>query len=434
MTECWRPILADECGSRAMRVLADIVAAIVAGSPERESTASQQVEALAAGPPGEAILLEYVGRRAQLGGVDVSTYRQFAMARLVAAAEALRSSYSDLGLLSGFTGTAWTISHFSREGAIPSDGCAETLSAVDQALLRRLTRPWRRSYDLVSGLTGIGVYALERAPSEESRLLLNSVVSVLEAESTQCDDGVYWATRTGAACSGALRARFPEGYVDLGVAHGVAGAVGFLARAVESGTVTSRVERLLRGAASWLASVARAHGDVPAAVGEGAALGPSRLGWCYGNLGVACALLAAGNVTGEAAWSQLAEQLATTAAARTYRDSGVADAGLCHGAGGIAHLFNRLYHATGRDDYRKAAIAWLQRVLSLRTPDNGVGGYRAWDALGDSGRGQWVDDRSLLSGAAGVGLSLLSATTDIPPHWDRLLVADLPTRVEGRDP
>jgi len=39
-----------------------------------------------------------------------------------------------------------------------------------------------------------------------------------------------------------------------------------------------------------------------------------------------------------------------------------------------------------------------------------------------------VSDPSLLTGAVGIGLALLAATTPVEPMWDRILLLDLPRR------
>jgi hypothetical protein len=61
------------------------------------------------------------------------------------------------------------------------------------------------------------------------------------------------------------------------------------------------------------------------------------------------------------------------------------------------------------------------RALDLREPGRGVAGFVTWgpDATGAMG---WRDDPSLLTGAAGVALALLAATTSLEPAWDRFLL------------
>jgi hypothetical protein len=63
----------------------------------------------------------------------------------------------------------------------------------------------------------------------------------------------------------------------------------------------------------------------------------------------------------------------------------------------------------------------MRRALDLQEPGRGVAGFITWgpDA---SGQMDWRDDPTLLTGAAGVGLALLAATTPLEPAWDRWLL------------
>ncbi len=107
------------------------------------------------------------------------------------------------------------------------------------------------------------------------------------------------------------------------------------------------------------------------------------------------------------------------AAIRPAADSGVIDAGLCHGAAGAGLLFARMHNTNPHPVLRDAARGWFVRALAHRRPGIGVGGYVAWS----QDRAGWVADPSFLTGAAGVGLGLLAAATRLEPRWDRLLLA-----------
>jgi len=102
------------------------------------------------------------------------------------------------------------------------------------------------------------------------------------------------------------------------------------------------------------------------------------------------------------------------------------DAGLCHGTAGIAHLFNRMYQATGDALLADAARYWYERTLMVRKPGVEIAGYRV--RLADGSQPQRAARPGFLTGAAGIGLSLLSAISDVEPSWDRLLLVSVPPR------
>jgi hypothetical protein len=121
---------------------------------------------------------------------------------------------------------------------------------------------------------------------------------------------------------------------------------------------------------------------------------------------------------------QRAIELARRAAARPLEQSGIVDAPLCHGAAGLGQIFNRLFQSTGRVEFADAAREWFGRALEMRHPGEGIGGYQAAEKRAGGGL-DWVSDPSLLTGAAGIALALLAATTSVEPAWDRMLLLSL---------
>jgi hypothetical protein len=114
--------------------------------------------------------------------------------------------------------------------------------------------------------------------------------------------------------------------------------------------------------------------------------------------------------------------LVRKSAARPQRTCGVIDAGLCHGAAGLAHLFNRVHQASGDEALRSAARAWIGHTLDYRKPGQGSAGFLIYGPRPESPRELgWIADDSFLAGTAGIGLALLAAITPVEPRWDRVL-------------
>jgi hypothetical protein len=147
-----------------------------------------------------------------------------------------------------------------------------------------------------------------------------------------------------------------------------------------------------------------------------------RVAWCYGDLGVAVALMSAASATGRDDWRAHALELAHGMAARPFEASAVIDAGLCHGAAGVAHLFNRLSQATGDAELARAAATWFDRTLAMRSAQPIAGFPRGMPVDGVM---TWEPAPDLLTGATGVALALHAAISPIEPAWDQLLLADL---------
>ena len=103
--------------------------------------------------------------------------------------------------------------------------------------------------------------------------------------------------------------------------------------------------------------------------------------------------------------------------------SGVRDSGLCHGSAGIGHIYNRFYQATGDAIFGDAARLWFTHLLDNRRPE-AYAGFPAWE-VPDGTSGLFRPEPGFLTGAAGVGLALIAATSETEPLWDRLLMTDL---------
>jgi hypothetical protein len=140
---------------------------------------------------------------------------------------------------------------------------------------------------------------------------------------------------------------------------------------------------------------------------------------------VAAALLIAARGVGYPEWENEALRIARRAAVRDSKTAGVKDAGLCHGAAGLAHIFNRFFQAKSDNMFREAAQFWLGNMLEMRRPGLGVAGFPTYHRS-DEGKEDWKPGVGLLDGVAGVALTLLAATTDVEPCWDKMLRTSLP--------
>ncbi|HEV7679449.1 MAG TPA: lanthionine synthetase C family protein [Candidatus Dormibacteraeota bacterium] len=398
----------------------------------RDSALDEIVAALAApgavsgpgpagGSAGLALLFAQLAAQGHDGAADI------AYQHLDAAVATLGNQATHASLLGGFVGVAWvaTVLQDMLEGSRDLSLTAD----LDDALIEHVaTSPWRRDVDLVGGLAGFGLYGLLRHDDEVGRAVIDHVVARLGELAERDGDGCSWFT-PAALLPAHQAARFPRGYHNLGLAHGVPGIVGFLAQAA---AVDSRdAEEMCTGAVDWLLAQrlpAEAGGGYANTVelgGDDTEPSPSRLAWCYGDPGVATALLVAGQALDRADWVHAAADVALGAASRPAEFSGVLDAGICHGAAGLALVFHRFHQATGHDAFAAAATSWYGRVLDMRRPGTGAGGYQAWEPDG------WKDDPGLLTGSAGVALALLAAGDDHAPGWDRILL--LSSSVPARD-
>jgi hypothetical protein len=397
----WAPILEGGRAERARAAVERVADALARLDPQDQPYGASA----ASGGAGFAILFAELARSGREGAADL------ALAHLDAAGVAVATTPMAPSLVGGFLSVAWTLNLLQGVLLEPSD--EPPAAEIEEVLVEHLkSTPWRRDYDLISGLVGFGVYALARHPSDFSREALRLIVDRLEELARPEGDGVAWFTLPE-LLPDHQRAVHPDGYYNVGLAHGIPGVISMLGQAVTAGAVDDRAGDLLRRGLVWLDQQRLPDGErsvYPSIIGAIEATG-SRLAWCYGDPGVAASLLLASPDRRDQAVDVMRR-----AAARPMDLSGVRDAGICHGSAGLAHIYNRFWQATGEEVFRDQAISWIDDALARADPEDQLGGFPA--ATTDA----FQTDPGLLSGSAGVALVLLAALEDRDPLWDQLLM------------
>ena len=338
------------------------------------------------------------------------------------------------GLYGGLAGLGWIAAHtmsMLAEWIEPDD--TDPCDAIDEILDTTIAGDAPVGYDLISGLVGIAIYGVERMPRDRPRQLLEHVIDRLAARAEIFGSGVTWHTPPEQLPS-RQREDAPQGFYNLGVAHGTPGIAVTLGHAARLGIRAEVSRSLLDGVHDWLL-------EQPVATADGAgfkywlAKGPAKASdvaneaWCYGGLGLSVALLRAARLVNDTVREDHALTFARLEASRGAEQSGVRDMCLCHGGAGNGHLYNRLYQATGERVFLDASRRWLLRSMEARrSVDGGPGGYLfqgVKDRSNPPGPGDLVPNVTFLNGSLGVGLALLAASSHQEPMWDRLLLADL---------
>ncbi len=395
----WEPLI-DDAGRKQqlLGVIREIVTAVDASPIGRRQI----------GELGDRAL--YRAYLAQDGAVEdtddaVST-------ALAAAVTKFASHGAGVGLFDGAAGIGWYVEHLAG-----GDTATQVCTSVDLALVKQL-EDWNADYDLISGLAGMGVYALERG--EAGRSLATRVLEVLEKTAVEREGGAAWFTKPELLPPW-QREVAPEGYWNLGLAHGIPGVIALLARYVRHGVEKDRAAALLDRAMTYMLAVQppRDQGRYPGWL-------PSdrqatlRVAWCYGDLGASIAMLSAAIERKRDDWRAEAMTIATRCARTPFESAEVKDCGICHGAAGAAHLFGRVFHATREPVFRDAAVRWLDQTLAMRN-DHPFAGF---PSATTNEANPWEADASMLTGAPGVALVIHALISDVEPSWDRMLLVD----------
>ncbi|MFH9089091.1 lanthionine synthetase C family protein [Streptomyces sp. NPDC017673] len=392
---------------------------------------------LAGGLPGMALLFAELSRHD--GAFARTTHRW-----LTQAARA-RPAAPPAGL---YDGTAALC--FAAQAAAGGTGhYADTLARLDlkiAAQVRRRTETESRrlaqgrcvgiaSYDVITGLTGLGALTLSRGAAGPTRSVLDALVALTRPlTALRIAQSGAGGGRSGA---GGMRpvpgwwvaqsttdyapAPVHAGHANLGLAHGIAGPLALLSLAWREGVRVAGQRDAVHAIVRWLREQ-RLPGTPgwPAMVTEaGPVLGGARLSWCYGTPGVARALYLAGSAFGQPRWRQEAVAALKAVLPTPSGPFLPGDPGLCHGRAGLLHITARMAADTGDAELRDRLDSIARHLLDLADGDTDP----RFAAVPRPGRPP-EDAFGLLSGTAGVALALHAYATGEPPRsgWDRALL------------
>lgn len=424
MVGTWNPVLTDAIADAARAVYQDIATELT--RVEFQDGGRGEPASLASGYAGIALLYAYLDVDApdpQIRGAAVETIDR--------ALERTDTLVDRLDLFSGCTGLGWALAHLEQHVWQTRD--VDDLAHLDDVVCDYLgngSMDEMTGYDVISGWVGQGVYALERGDTRPGRTSIARIVARLSSTAERMDRGLTWRTPPEQLVEHQRR-QAPDGYYNLGLAHGVPGIIAFLSQVLVTDAPPDGTLALLEGACAWLSAEIERDPDAVAVsywIAADELRAPSRAAWCYGDPGVAIALMQAAHALNDDSLRACALMVAKRAAERPPGECGVVDAGLCHGAAGLGHIFNRLYQATGEPVLRRAAIGWFQRTLDMRRPGNGIAGYVSREPGIPPERFAWLPVSGLLTGVAGIGLALLGACSSFEPNWDRCLLCNLRVR------
>jgi lantibiotic biosynthesis protein len=385
--------------------------------------------AVGQGHAGLALLFGALHRHDPAQGWDRTAHQHLALA--ARAAEALPRPPA--GLFAGLAGLGLVATSLSGDGT----RYRRLLATVDQALVARvpgLAGAARsavragglavRELDLISGLSGVGAYLLLRREAAGLREVLGGLVELTGSDRS----GPRWRTPPE-QLSPDERARYPNGYLNCGLAHGIPGPLAVLSLALRAGIDLPGLPDAVARTTAWLAARRTDHPSgptwpnavpLPGPSGTTAPVpaGPARTAWCYGGPGVAAALRLAGDALGRAGagYHDLAAAALSASLARPDEEGRPGSPTFCHGRAGLLAVTSAFARATGDDRFRRAAAGMAAELLDRFDPAAPLG-YRDVET-----GGRPIDQPGLLTGAPGVALSLLGAAWPAEPAWARLFL------------
>lgn len=211
--------------------------------------------------------------------------------------------------------------------------------------------PTIREFDLISGLTGVGVYLFHRCNHED---LVQDVLTYLVrlVEPVKINGEVlpgWWCNQS----PGSQPAhRWPGGHGNLGMAHGIAGPLALLSTTLRRGITVAGQAEAIEQICAWLDHW-RCDTDLatwwPGMIslaerrtGHVRQAGPQRPSWCYGTPGLARAQQLAAITLDDRQRQRQAEQALVGCITDEDQLARVTDASLCHGWAGLRQATRRV--------------------------------------------------------------------------------------------
>ena len=304
----------------------------------------------------------------------------------------------------GLAGLGSGLIWLEQQGIV--EGVSENLSDFDYSLLIAMRRMIvNDNFDFLHGAIGIGLYFVDRISSRRDISLqaIKELVDAIKRKAIYGDDGsvclIYYTINN-------------EKKYNISLSHGLSGTALFLCRVINTtvdDATKDTVKELLKGISKFLMAQLqdiRMYGcyfpTFPVTDDEQSR--KSRLGWCYGDLGVLLALMKIGETTGDDRLKQNSiERLVVEAKyRRNLLMNSVHDACICHGSGGIVLILKYMHDITNNSDFFEAYNYWLGVTKKFMTTADGEVHFKMYDATEQSRK----IESCLLEGDCGIGLLL----------------------------
>ncbi|CCF16796.1 lanthionine synthetase C-like family protein [Brevibacillus laterosporus GI-9] len=285
-------------------------------------------------------------------------------------------------------------------------------------------------YDVIQGVSGIGRYLLASKQINELYTTLEGVLRYLVdlSQSIELSDGNKipgWYLNKEMQFLERDKKLYPKGNFNVGLAHGIPGPLALLSLAIQEGIEVTGQRDAILVIAEWLRRwqeydeygiIWRDRVGLEEELGQISQPLIRRDAWCYGTPGVARSLYLAGEAMQDSSYCNLAIQSYEDVFKRPESDWNLYADMFCHGKAGLLQMTMRMA-MVAEDDRFQPHIEYLTDKLIGEFNPSLPFGYQDIEPVGD--KIIRLNKAGLLEGVAGIGLTLLSASSKQEPIWDQ---------------
>lgn len=283
-----------------------------------------------------------------------------------------------------------------------------------------------RHYDLFHGLSGIGRYLIKYKEDKTVQCVLRRLIKYLVrlcegVEIKNINLNHYYISGEN-IINFHDKKELPHGYLDLGLAHGIAAPLCFLSISILEGFVVQGQKEAVKslmsiyktfqieedGLVRW-PKIITFNEDGELMKSSGYNIRPS---WCYGELGIARSLYIASKAIEDKETEEFSKRVVLGLTEKKIEKLGFNCPTLCHGYAGAFHILNLFYKDTGIIIFDKYAKKIMEKIDSYKNQDS-IYLYKKYDFIEELGDVQEINSLSILEGTMSILMSKLSYENDI---------------------
>lgn len=358
---------------------------------------------------GAALSALFLNEMASL--LNEPSLKEKAIQQIEYGAELLNNEALSSSLYQSAPGYAWTLNLLAEEHKL--EWARELLEDLDDLFLESFIDAGDTlNIDLISGISGLLVYAVARARTSHDRRLINEIDAWFQRRFSYWRDG--YDRRTSL--------KRPKCDQDMGIAHGTPGVLASFSVAAQKGLLSESGIEVLRSGYDylWGSSNPTASGDAffPGYNGGNTSI---RVAWCYGNPGV-CISYLHGNALNDSNVQRANKLLRYCLYEFEQGLHKIKDPSLCHGDAGMGLIFSILSRSKNIDSslrercFQNCNVA-VHRALDTACEEKGRISFPYFRA-----NHGYINTHTLLEGSPGVCLAICAALRGETPPWTELLL------------
>ena len=230
------------------------------------------------------------------------------------------------------------------------------------------------NFEVIAGLSGPLRYLLDFSENDEMADMVAKIVDLFIKRSKEKTVAGYkvigWHYYTLEVETSYLPFKAPNGVVNYGVSHGMAGPLVTLSLAYKNGVRRDGLEEAINSLISEYMETFYYVNDIvywPRLIKLEQRVGlekidndASQMSWCYGSVGILRALYMAGEFTSNTKLMQFATKEFNKITMMDMSNYLLTQPIVCHGHSGTAAVVNTMYLSTGTSDFLRKAVEMVE--------------------------------------------------------------------------